>query len=129
MTANDFDSLYGSKYLSAANVEEDFQSSIVDVTTQSFEQNGEKPRVKALLWLVEEERPLVLNKTNAGALGAAYGKAFSAWIGKKVVIRKEVVNYGGKQVDALRVYPERKRPAPRRMPEAGGPDDVVDEAI
>ena len=52
------------------------------------------------MWLADEQRPLVLNKTNAGALGAAYGKAFSGWVGKTVVIRKEHVSFGGKQVEA-----------------------------
>ena len=72
-----------------------------------------------MLRLADEDRPLILNKTNALALGAEYGKSFKDWIGKTVEIRKERVVFAGKQVEALRVYPERKRPAPRRTSAAG----------
>jgi hypothetical protein len=126
---NDLDNLYGSKYLSAGHVEEDFTTSIVDVTTETFEKSGEPARTKAVLWLADEDRPLILNKTNALALGAEYGKNFKGWIGKPVEIRKERVNFGGKPVEALRVYPERKRPAPRRSPSAGASSDITDDAI
>jgi hypothetical protein len=48
---------------------------------------------------------VVCNKTNAITLGSAFGKNFSAWIGKSVTIKPENTTFSGKVVKALRLYP------------------------
>ena len=83
-----------------------------DVTTETFEKPGEPPRRKALLWFEDEDRALVLNKTNASAMAMAFGKDFSAWRGREIVLRCEPVNFAGKMVPSLRLSPIKRRPSP-----------------
>ena len=121
----DYDTLYGARFLSAASIDEDFTATISHVSTETFEKPGEPARTKAVLFLNDEPRGLILNKINAGALRAEYGKAFRDWVGKTIEVRKERVSFGGKQVDFIRVYPERKPVAPRRTSAGGIADDAI----
>ena len=111
---SEFDSLYGGKYLKAEDIDEDFTSKIVDVTTEAFE-NGSK----AVLSLEGEDRRLVVNKTNAESLRAVFGKNLRDWIGKSIDVRRERAIFAGKSVPALRVYPTRRGAPPTRAVPAG----------
>jgi hypothetical protein len=104
---SEFDTIYGSKYLSATEVDKPIQLVIGKVEPVSFEKPGEPSKKKALLWFNGEDKALVLNKTNASALAYAFGKNFSDWIGNTVELRRESVFFGGKTVPGLRVYPAR----------------------
>jgi hypothetical protein len=58
---------------------------------------------KYVLYFLEEERGLALNKTNALAIADGYGKDTDEWSGRKVHLRKEKVAFQGGRVDAIRV--------------------------
>jgi hypothetical protein len=45
-----------------------------------------------------------LNKTNGECLKAMFGKVLKDWIGKSVTLCSEIVDFGGKDTDAIRVY-------------------------
>src|SRR5215207_195069 len=96
MAIPEYDDVYGSKYLSAENLDKDCTSEISDVTVETFDRAGEPAKTKAVLWLDNQARPLVVTKTNAGNLADAFGKPFKGWIGQTVEIRRERVNYAGK---------------------------------
>jgi hypothetical protein len=116
MSRSPFDELYGGKFLKAEDVDGDLIAKIVDVNIASFEKGP-----KAVLSLEGEEQGLVLNKTNAAALRAAFGKDFQGWVGRSVEVRKERAMFAGKMVPALRVYPPRRGapPAPVAPPPSG----------
>jgi hypothetical protein len=115
MSRSEFDSLYGGRYLRAEDVSGDFIATIINVTVATFEKGP-----KAVLSLEGEERGLVLNKTNAEALKAAFGKDFPDWVGRPVEVRKQRAMFAGKMVPALRVYPVR-RGAPLVAPATPNP--------
>ena len=53
--------------------------------------------------LAGQDKALVLNKTNAKAIAALYGKKVSAWTGKRIVLVPAMVDFKGDTVEAIRV--------------------------
>ena len=76
---------------------------------------------KPVLQFKDKERGLVLNKTNAGILGAALGMETDNWIGREVILYSAKVNYQGNLVDGIRV--DVSEPAPVPVPTVSE-DDV-----
>lgn len=60
---------------------------------------------KLVLSLHETPRTLVLNKTNAEAISAAYGKETNGWIGQRITVFPMRVSYQGRPVDGIRLRP------------------------
>lgn len=67
-----------------------------------FDDNGGKTR-KLILKFQGKEKGLVLNKTNATTIAAAYGPDSDHWTGKKIFLFSTKVDFGGQMVDAIRV--------------------------
>ena len=65
------------------------------------EKDGSTKR-KYLVYFEGVEKPLVLNKTNAQKLAAAYGKDHSKWIGMEVELYAEMTGLGK---EGVRVRP------------------------
>ncbi len=105
---SEFDTLYGSKYMSASELDDPIQRTIGKVEITAFEKPGEPTKRKALLWFKGEDRALVLNKTNAAVLAHAYGKDFRNWVDSTVEIRSELVNFAGRSVPGIRLSPVRR---------------------
>jgi hypothetical protein len=61
----DFDDLYGSKYLAATDLKKPFTSTIEEVDRQDFARQGERQKMKVVLQLKSVKKPVVVNKTNA----------------------------------------------------------------
>lgn len=91
---------------------------------------------KPCLYFKEVERGLILNKTNANNIAAAYGDDTDAWRDQKIVLFEAMVDFQGKTVPAIRVRmpkPQAQtvrqssadmgRAPPRRV------DDGMDDAI
>jgi hypothetical protein len=104
---DDFDDLYGSKYLSVADLKDDeprLEIGKVEVA-ELREKNGTTKR-KYVVWFVGVEKGLVINNTNARKLADAYGKQPSRWISQIVQLYSEETAYG----KGVRVRPLRKPP-------------------
>jgi hypothetical protein len=117
---DDFDDLYGSKYLGVADLKDGeprFKIGKVEVA-ELREKNGTTKR-KYVVWFDGVEKGLVLNKTNATKLADAYGKEPSRWIGQIVQLYTEDTPYG----KGVRVRPLRKPPPVPR------PDSDLNDAI
>ena len=88
---NDFDDLYGPKYFGAADLHGQmprYRIGKVDLV-ELREKDGSTKR-KFVVYFEGVEKGLVLNKTNATKLAAAYGKDRSNWIGVGVELYAEM---------------------------------------
>jgi hypothetical protein len=116
----DFDSLYGSKYLSVADLKDTeprLRIGKVEVA-ELREKNGTTKR-KYVIWFEGTEKGLVINKTNAKKLADAYGKQPSKWIGQVVQLYAEDTTFG----KGIRVRPLRKPATPAE------PDPDLNDAV
>src|SRR3954447_21119403 len=78
---SDFDDLYGSKYYSASDLHgETPHHRIGKVALAELKEKDGSTKRKYLVYCDGVEKTLVLNKTNAQKLAAAYGKDHKKWI-------------------------------------------------
>jgi hypothetical protein len=74
-----------------------------------------------VLWFTNDERGLVLNKTNIRALRGAFGDPVAGWIGKVVVVFPMMADFRGKMTPALRV----RIPPPKQVTAAAPQQPVA----
>src|SRR5262245_61029905 len=120
MTDLEFDDLYGSKYLSAADLKGGtarFKIGKIDSADLPQKTGGTKGRW--ILCVDGEEKGLMLNKTNAVALANVFGKKPENWVGQFVELYSVMTSYG----EGVRVRPLRK---PATVAE---PDPELKDAI
>jgi hypothetical protein len=105
-----FDDLFGSKFLRAADLKgREATARIESVETMKMPDG----KMKALLHFRGKDKALVLNKTNATRLAAAYGQDFAGWADKEVVLYPDETNFQGEMVPCLRVrVPQAAKPEP-----------------
>jgi hypothetical protein len=113
----DFDDLYGSNYLAAADLKRPLTTVIEQVEHEDFARQGEKKKMKAVLFVRGIKKPIVVNKTNALKLATAFGKDFDAWIDQRIIIKAEDTTFGGRPTKGLRLYPANSEdePAPKAL--------------
>jgi hypothetical protein len=116
----EFDSLYGSKYLSVTDLKDGeprLKIGKIEVA-ELREKNGTTKR-KYVMLFEGVEKGLVINKTNARKLAEAYGKQTQKWIGQAVQLYTEDTTFG----KGVRVRPLRKPATPAE------PDPDLNDAI
>jgi len=111
LLASEFDK---SRFLKAADLDKEKKFRISKVTAEALGQGDNKER-KPIVWFTNEERGLVLNKTNLRALQGAFGDNMEAWAGKIIVIFPTMADMRGKLTPALRV----RIPPPKQATMAG----------
>jgi hypothetical protein len=92
------DQAFPSNYLKAANIEEDTTLTIGSVTLETI---GEDKRPS--VHFDNNDKGLVLNKTNASTIKGLYGSETDDWTGKKITLFATEVDYQGKQTMAIRI--------------------------
>lgn len=102
---NDYDDLYGSRFLGSSDLTGPVTATITKVEREAFVRPGEPTRTKAVIYVRNGKKGVVCNKTNAKTLTASFGKSFTGWVGKRIVIRSEPTNFGGKPTTGIRLYP------------------------
>jgi hypothetical protein len=103
---SDYNNMYGTRYLSADDVRKPTRTVIVAVDREIFDRPDGRSEAKATLVFKDfGGKPLVVNKTNATSLANSFGKNFTDWIGKPVLVKPEMTSFGGKPVKGLRTYP------------------------
>ena len=95
---------------------------ITQIEQETFARDGGPTRTKAVLFFKGGTKGVVVNKTNATTLYAAFGD-FPDWIGKAITIKPETTMFNGKMVKALRLYP-----LTPKIPEPP-PEEIDDEEI
>lgn len=96
--------MYRSRFFKAADVPKRGLTLVIeDVTEEEVNGDGEGKQKKWALKFKDEDRLLVLNKTNGTILAEAFGPHTDSWIGKAVALRTEKVSFGGRLTDGIRV--------------------------
>jgi hypothetical protein len=115
-----FDDIYGSKYLSVADLKDgEPRFKVGKVTIEELREKNGTTKRKYVIWFEGVEKGLVINKTNAKKLADAYGKQSAKWIGQLVLLYSEDTTFG----KGVRVRPLRK---PATL---AAPDPDLDDAI
>ena len=87
------DKLFPGKYLTAADLDgEDVTLTINKVRVQEIGRDGKE---KPVLHFTDEAKGLILNKTNANAIGELYGKEVDNWHDKKVTLFPSTTDFAG----------------------------------
>jgi hypothetical protein len=90
-----------SRFLKAADLEREKKFRIKSVTEELV--GAEQKERKLVVWFTNDERGLVLNKTNNRTIRGAFGDAVDGWVGKIIIIFPTMVDMRGKLTPALRV--------------------------
>jgi hypothetical protein len=128
-TEGDLNECYGSKYLSAADIDNrKIRTRIAKVRKEPMQQQDGKPeRAKFVLYFTTISKPMVLNATNKNAVVDALGTKPANWKNAEVGLYTEPTQYAGKPTRGLRlrVLSARKsepilapKPAPTPQPTA-----------
>jgi hypothetical protein len=88
---NEFDKLYGSKFFGVGDLN-GARKRVVEIE-ELREQDGSK-RQKYVVYFIGEDKPLVLNKTNAQTLAHALSKDRQDWVGATVELYSEMTGLG-----------------------------------
>ena len=99
LLASDYDK---SRYFKAADLEREKKFRIKSVTEEAFGTDSDKEK-KLVVWFTNDERGLVLNKTNNRTIRGAFGDDVAGWAGKIIVDVSDDGRIRGKMVPALRV--------------------------
>jgi hypothetical protein len=99
LLASDFDQ---SRYFKAEDVATEKKLRIKNVSEELIGMGAEKEK-KLVVWFTNDERGLVLNRTNNRTLRGAFGDAVDGWTNKIIVLFRTQADYRGRMVPALRV--------------------------
>lgn len=95
----DVDQVFGGPTLKAA----DLQGTEPVVTISTVEMKKFDNGNKLVIQFVGKSKALVANKTNSKRIALLYGKQTEAWIGKKIQLYSDMVDYQGEATMAIRV--------------------------
>jgi hypothetical protein len=99
LLASDYDK---SKFFKAGDVNGEPKFRIKSATEEDIGTGADKEK-KLVVWFTNDDRGLVLNKTNNRVLRAAFGDDTTGWANKIIVLFSMMVPMGGKMVAGLRV--------------------------
>lgn len=102
---------FPSNYLKAADLKG--RNALVKMDRADFEMIGDDK--KLILYFEGKEKGMVLNKTNAGNIAAAYGDDTDDWQGQEIVLFEAMVDFQGKTVPAIRVRAPQAKDRPARQ--------------
>ena len=91
---------FPSKWLKAEDIG---QGRKVRVSIERVDMENIGDEDKPVMYFTGKAKGLVLNKTNAGVLSAAYGDETEGWSGKEAFLLVQKVNFSGRMVDAIRI--------------------------
>jgi hypothetical protein len=93
--------LYPSKYLKASDLQG--KEPMAKIREVKIEEVGSDKERKPVLYFHGSDKAMILNKTNALAIGDHYGDDVATWAGKPIVLYSAWVDFGGKSTQAIRV--------------------------
>jgi hypothetical protein len=112
------DEIFTSKYLKASDLQgKEVTVTIAKVGVESLNDGERKPS----LHFVGKDKGMLLNKTNTNRIATMYGKEMNEWVGKKVTLAAEWVDFKGETVEAVRVQMRGRPGAPPDAPPAHMP--------
>ena len=121
---------YGTRFLSAPDLKgKEWTGKIVETHDETFTDDGVE-RKKTIVTFENFPKPLVLNKTNALSIAKILDfDDTDDWIGGQLIVYPDLVQFGGKVVDAIRVKAPKAPPDKAKATEGPQPDDDLDDGI
>lgn len=95
--------LFPSRFIKYENLPEPIKRKIERI---AVERVGLSHETRPVLHFVDEDRTLLLNKSNANTLRRAYGDETSNWVGREVELVPDEVEYRGTVTFTVRVVPQ-----------------------
>lgn len=117
--------MFPSKWLKASDFEDGDATLTIREVGQERIGQGKDAADKFVLYFVDEDRGLVLNKTNVGTIAKLHGDDTDDWIGKDVTLFATEVQFQSEMVEAIRV---RSKP-PRRPGQKAAKPTAPAEAV
>jgi len=112
---------FPSQYIKAS----DLQGRDVKVIMANVEREKIGTDNKLVLYFKGKQKGLVLNKTNAGTIGDAYGDDTDDWYDQPLILFSVKTDYQGKVVDATRCrVPTARDSKPKADPISSGLDEA-----
>lgn len=109
---------FPSKYLAAADLDD--KTVPVEIEKVRMEEIGDQEE-KPVIYFKNQNKGMVLNKTNATTIAGIHGNDTDEWIGKMISLFPTQTEFQGKAVECIRV----KIKAPRK----DGNENVSDDDI
>jgi hypothetical protein len=94
---------FPSKYLKAADLHDKHVSALMSHVLLEELQNKDGTELCPILYFNGVPKGMVLNKTNAKTIAAAYGDETDAWAGMPIVLFPAMVAFGAETVEAIRM--------------------------
>lgn len=116
---------FPSKYLKASDLQG--RAVTVRMATVRTEKVGDDQR--PILYFVGKDKGCVLNKTNKNAVVALYGTETDHWTGQPIELFVALVDYQGKQTEAIRIRAPRANPAATGQIQAPTAPPPVDQRM
>lgn len=102
----DYRTMFDKEHLGAWDLQgRDVTVTIEDVKAGQLVGEGGKKAKKPILRFVGKEKTMACNVTNARTIAGMYGNDVTAWRGKKITIYPTVTQFGGKEMECIRVRP------------------------
>jgi hypothetical protein len=105
-----------SRFLKAGDFDGERKFRIKDVTEETVGAGADKER-KLVVWFTNDDRGLVLNKTNNRTLRGSFGDDTAGWAKNIIIVFAMMVEMRGKMVPGLRVRipPPKQASSPKVM--------------
>lgn len=97
---------YSSEWMNAEDLQEgkEYTVTIENVTRETItDSDTNKDKVMVALWFVGAKKAYLPNKTMRNYLGDQLGLRMNNWVGKKIVLYTEWVQFGKNRVRGIRV--------------------------
>lgn len=122
----DINKVFGGDTLKAA----DLQGNEPVVTIENVEVKEFNEKNKLVISFVGKKKVLVANATNSKRIAFMYGPDTDKWIGAKIQLYTDIVDFQGKAVEAIRVRPVKQQPAKPAAKEVPFDDPIgIDETF
>ncbi len=95
--------VFPSKFLSAADLDNDTTLTVYSVEMAELKDRNGAPEHKPAINFSEVEKGLILNKTNWKTIEKLYGAESDDWVGEKITLFATEVDFRGETVMAIRV--------------------------
>ncbi len=121
--------LYPSKYLKAADLQDrEIKMVIARIELEVIGDDDKKP----VVYFTKARKGLVMNRTNAKVIAAAYGQDTDQWEDKEVILFPMMVQFRDDMVESIRVKIPKPAAAPKPAPQSHdelNPPDGMDDDI
>lgn len=108
-----------SKFLKKEDCGRGILVTVKSVHEENVAKEGASPEMKWCITFHEQEKPMILNSTNAQIIANITGSDVTeGWTGKKIVLYSEPnITYGGKLVGGIRARAPRNQPPAPSQPQ------------